>query len=45
MLQILFPHLFEDIEYLISEGDSDVVMTDAAPSVAMNAVAGPSRLR
>ncbi|KAJ7743179.1 SNF2 family N-terminal domain-containing protein [Mycena metata] len=44
MLQILFPHLFEDTEYLISENDSDVVMTDAAPSAPANAVAGPSRL-
>ncbi|KAJ7026292.1 SNF2 family N-terminal domain-containing protein [Mycena alexandri] len=44
MLQILFPHMFEDTEYLISEEDSDVVMTDAAPSVPVNAVAGPSRL-
>ncbi|KAJ7918695.1 SNF2 family N-terminal domain-containing protein [Mycena leptocephala] len=44
MLQILFPHLFEDIEYLIPEEDTDVVMTDAAPTFTANAVAGPSRL-
>jgi hypothetical protein len=44
MLQILFPHLFEDIEYLIPEEDTDVVMTDVAPTFTANAVAGPSRL-
>jgi hypothetical protein len=40
-LQILFPHLFEDIEYLIPVEDEDVVMENAPP---INAVAGPSRL-
>ncbi|KAJ6581273.1 SNF2 family N-terminal domain-containing protein [Mycena capillaripes] len=44
MLQILFPHLFEDIEYLIPEEDTDVIMTDATPTFPVNAVAGPSRL-
>ncbi|KAF8196665.1 SNF2 family N-terminal domain-containing protein [Mycena galopus ATCC 62051] len=47
MLQILFPHLFEDIEYLIpsEEEDGDVVMEDAqAATFPANAVAGPSRL-
>ncbi|KAJ6485956.1 SNF2 family N-terminal domain-containing protein [Mycena sanguinolenta] len=44
MLQILFPHMFEDIEYLIPAEDGDVVMEDARPTTPVNAVAGPSRL-
>ncbi|KAF7356798.1 SNF2 family helicase [Mycena venus] len=45
MLQILFPHLFEDIEYLIPrEEDGDVIMEEAPPTFPVNAVAGPSRL-
>ncbi|KAJ7281752.1 SNF2 family N-terminal domain-containing protein [Mycena rebaudengoi] len=42
MLSILFPHLSEDVEFLI---DEDVAMVDA-PSIQprVNAVAGPSRL-
>ncbi|KAJ7636011.1 SNF2 family N-terminal domain-containing protein [Mycena polygramma] len=43
MLQILFPHMSEDIEYLIPEEDMDVYMADTAPA-PVNAVAGPSRL-
>ncbi|KAJ7126620.1 SNF2 family N-terminal domain-containing protein [Mycena crocata] len=45
MMAILFPHLFEDIEYLLPaeavDDGEDVVMADA-PSIS--AVAGPSRL-
>ncbi|KAK7030788.1 SNF2 family helicase [Favolaschia claudopus] len=44
MLQILFPHMFEDIEYLVSADDHDVPMEDAFPAIPVNAVAGPSRL-
>jgi E3 ubiquitin-protein ligase SHPRH len=57
MLAILFPHMYEDVEYLIE--DQDVVMGDITntqhiphaevlgkrPSGHLNAVAGPSRLR
>ncbi|KAJ7257871.1 SNF2 family N-terminal domain-containing protein [Mycena haematopus] len=43
-LQILFPHLFEEIEYLVPAEDQDVVMEDALPTFPVNAVAGPSRL-
>ncbi|KAJ6625017.1 SNF2 family N-terminal domain-containing protein [Mycena sp. CBHHK59/15] len=47
MLAILFPHMSEDLEYLLP-ADEDVFMADApsAPrsSVHENAVAGPSRL-
>ncbi|KAJ6591817.1 SNF2 family N-terminal domain-containing protein [Mycena vulgaris] len=43
MMAILFPHMFEDVEYLIPA--EDVVMADAGPSSPVaNAVAGPSRL-
>ncbi|KAJ6504820.1 SNF2 family N-terminal domain-containing protein [Mycena vitilis] len=43
MLQILFPHMSEDIEYLIPEEDMDVYVADTAPA-PVNAVAGPSRI-
>ncbi|KAJ7132049.1 SNF2 family N-terminal domain-containing protein [Mycena epipterygia] len=45
MLAILFPHMFEDVEYLIP-AEEDVLMVDAAgpSSSAVNAVAGPSRI-
>ncbi|KAJ3508855.1 hypothetical protein NLJ89_g5529 [Agrocybe chaxingu] len=56
MLAILFPHMFEDIEFLLpgdeGNGEGDVEMrdeiTDSLPvrwSNEVNAVAGPSRLR
>ena len=52
MLAILFPHLVEDLEFLVPPED-DVVMdeafvTDVAVGVSqmhVNAEAGPSRLR
>lgn len=52
MLAILFPHLFEDLEYLVPP-NGDVSMEDAVIAnmaegmsrVHMNAEAGPSRLR
>jgi len=52
MLAILFPHLFEDIEFLIAPSDAAAAQphepaqgqqTGAARSCA-NAVAGPSHL-
>ncbi|KAJ7074914.1 SNF2 family N-terminal domain-containing protein [Mycena belliarum] len=43
MMAILFPHMFEELEYLIP-ADEDVVMTSARPNSPVgNAVAGPSR--
>lgn len=43
MLAILFPHMFEDIEYLVPEDDVDMEdPVSAGPST--NAEAGPSRL-
>ena len=52
MLAILFPHLFEDLEFLVPlEHDvtmDDAFVTDAAGGVSqmyVNAEAGPSRLR
>ena len=52
MLAILFPHLFEDLEFLIPpENDAvmdDAVVVDVAEGVSqvhVNAEAGPSRLR
>ena len=52
MLAILFPHLVEDLEFLIPpENDmmmEDGVITDVAEGVSqmhVNAEAGPSRLR
>ncbi|KAG7442066.1 uncharacterized protein BT62DRAFT_982607 [Guyanagaster necrorhizus] len=42
MLAILFPHMYEDVEYLLPPNE-DVRMEDGAGQV--NAVAGPSRLR
>ena len=51
MLAILFPHMFEEVEYLISQEDDDVEMAEVeAPATRrsrpsrQNAVAGPSRL-
>jgi len=52
MLAILFPHLFEDLEFLIPP-ENDVMMDDAAVAdvarrvsqIHVNAEAGPSRLR
>jgi hypothetical protein len=38
MLSILFPHLVEDVEYLLPPPEADGVS-------GANAVAGPSRLR
>lgn len=43
MMAILFPHLFEELEYLLPE-EEDVLMTDVGSSAPVNAVAGPSRL-
>jgi E3 ubiquitin-protein ligase SHPRH len=47
MLAILFPHMFEDLEYLVPEevamGDVEEP-TGAAAGQAANAEAGPSRL-
>jgi E3 ubiquitin-protein ligase SHPRH len=52
MLAILFPHLFEDLEYLVPlENDvkmDDVVVTGVAEEMSqmhVNAEAGPSRMR
>ncbi|KAJ7695156.1 SNF2 family N-terminal domain-containing protein [Mycena rosella] len=43
MMAILFPHMFEEVEYLIAP-EEDVPMVDArASSPVGNAVAGPSR--
>lgn len=42
MLAILFPHMFEDVEFLLPP-DEDVLMEDGFGQA--NAVAGPSRLR
>ncbi|KAJ2921288.1 hypothetical protein H1R20_g15804, partial [Candolleomyces eurysporus] len=54
MLAILFPHMFEEIEYLVPQEDDDVEMAEGdVPTTAptrsaglsyQNAVAGPSRL-
>jgi len=52
MLAILFPHLFEDLEFLVPP-ENDVAMdeayvTDVSEGVSqmhVNAEAGPSRLR
>jgi len=52
MLAILFPHMFEEIEYLLPPtnitADCDVEMTDGGPrrvltGIEINAIAGPSR--
>jgi len=53
MLAVLFPHLFEDLEFLIPPENVDAMMVDAvvedvAEGVSqthVNAEAGPSRLR
>lgn len=52
MLAILFPHLFEDLEFLLPlENDvmmEDAVVEDVAEGVSqmhVNAEAGPSRVR
>ena len=52
MLAILFPHLFEDLEFLVPPEDDmmmdDAVLLDVAEGVSqihVNAEAGPSRLR
>ena len=52
MLAILFPHLFEDLEFLVPlERDGtmgDAVVADVSEGVSqmhVNAEAGPSRLR
>ncbi|OBZ74793.1 putative ATP-dependent helicase IRC20 [Grifola frondosa] len=52
MLAIFFPHLFEDIEYLLAPEDIGLQTSDLALSPSpspdrqpRNAVAGPSRLR
>lgn len=44
MLAILFPHMFEDIEFLLEPQamDLDVIPLDVA---SQQPVAGPSRLR
>lgn len=42
MLAILFPHMFEDVEFLLPP-DEDVHMEDGIGQA--NAVAGPSRQR
>jgi E3 ubiquitin-protein ligase SHPRH len=51
MLAILFPHLFEDVEFLLppeSDGTmDDVVVADVSEGMSqmhVNAEAGPSRL-
>lgn len=52
MLAILFPHLFEDLEFLVPP-EHDVTMDDAVVAdvsegmsqMYVNAEAGPSRLR
>ena len=52
MLAILFPHLFEDLEFLLPP-ENDVMMDDAVVTgvaegisqIHVNAEAGPSRLR
>jgi E3 ubiquitin-protein ligase SHPRH len=42
-MAILFPHMFEELEYLIPA--EDVPMADVRPSSpVVNAIAGPSRL-
>ena len=41
MLAILFPHMFEDVEFLLPP-DEDVHMEDGVEQA--NAVAGPSKL-
>ena len=56
MLAILFPHMFEEIEYLMAPPDitdRDVEMTDLdvprprriLTGIEVNAIAGPSRAR
>ena len=52
MLAILFPHLFEDLEFLLPPEDDvtmdEVFVTDVAEGMSqmhVNAEAGPSRLR
>ncbi|KAH7911867.1 SNF2 family N-terminal domain-containing protein [Hygrophoropsis aurantiaca] len=51
MLAILFPHMFEELEYLLPSAESldnpDAMQVDApnAPVQHVNAVAGPSRLQ
>lgn len=45
MMAILFPHMFEDIEYLVPAGEMDAVMTDVTSSYPVIPVAGPSRLQ
>ena len=52
MLAILFPHMFEDLEFLLPP-ENDVMMDDAVVAdvarrvsqIHVNAEAGPSRLR
>jgi E3 ubiquitin-protein ligase SHPRH len=54
MLAILFPHMFEEIEYLLPQEDDDVEMAEVDAPITpptrsngrsrQNAVAGPSRL-
>jgi E3 ubiquitin-protein ligase SHPRH len=52
MLAILFPHMFEDLEYLLPEDEMQVdgpnlqlLQGSSGGHVNGNAVAGPSRLR
>ncbi|KLO16506.1 hypothetical protein SCHPADRAFT_823117 [Schizopora paradoxa] len=46
MLAILFPHLYEDVEFLLPGGDVDVDMPDVEDDfIDSQPVAGPSRLR
>jgi len=52
MLAILFPHLFEDLEFLVPPEDEvtvgNTMVEDVAEGVSqmhVNAEAGPSRLR
>lgn len=48
MLAILFPHLFEDLEYLVPSEEEQPVADPPTAGYAsrnvINAVAGPSRL-
>ncbi|KAJ7623410.1 SNF2 family N-terminal domain-containing protein [Roridomyces roridus] len=45
MMAILFPHLFEDVEYLLPAEDVAMPDVPSTSSGSVNAVAGPSRLR
>ncbi|KAJ7595983.1 SNF2 family N-terminal domain-containing protein [Mycena floridula] len=51
MLAVLFPHMYEEIEYLVPDESEDIVMGEPdtvatrVPAPRVNAVAGPSRSR